>query len=1027
MSLSTPFILRPIATSLLMIAVLLTGIIAANLLPISSLPEVDYPTIQVSTYYPGADPKVMASSVTTTLERQFGQMSGLKQMSSNSSSGTSIITLQFNGDMKLDIAEQQVQAAINAASGYLPDGLPNPPVYSKVNPADTPIITLALSSKTLPLPVVADFAETRLAQKLSQILGVGLVSISGGNRPAVRVQINAKQIASYGISTDDISTAISSNNVNIAKGSFDGDEVAYVINANDQLFEAKDYAKLIVAYKNNSPIRLSDVANVIDDVENNKQAAWIDETPAIIVNIQRQPGANVIKVADQIKELLPKLSATLPSAIDVKILSDRTITIRASVKSVSHELIFAILLVILVIFVFLRTFSATIIPSVAVPLSLIGSLGIMYLMDYSLNNLTLMALTIATGFVVDDAIVMIENIQRYIEEGMKPLEAAFKGAGQIGFTIMSLTISLIAVLIPLFFMEDVIGKLFREFAVTLTITIIISAFVALTLIPMMCAKMLNNHETHSQNKFIHLAEEALNKTIKYYGETLHIILKHQNLTLASAIATLVLTGFLFYHIPKGFFPQQDTGIIQGIVEAKDSISFEHMSEKQKSFAKIILEDEAVENLSSFIGIDSVNSTLNTGRMLITLKDIKDRKISASEIIARLQPKLKQISGAHIYLQAVEDLTLNDKISFAKYQYTLAGQDPKELYSWSTKLIDKLKNNPALQTIAIDQQNYGLQTFVKMDRDVAAKFGITMDKVDSAIYNIFGQRQISTIYAENNQYQVILEGLPHMQKGIQALDNIYLTSSAGTSVPLKSFAKISQSLAPLIITRQNQFASNTISYDLAKEISLGEANSIIEQAKEELDMPNYIQASFEGAASVFKSSLSNEGWLILAAVVVVYIVLGVLYESYIHPITILSTLPSACMGALLFLWISGKGMDIIGLIGIILLIGIVKKNAIMMIDFALEQQRHYHKSAEDAIFEACMLRFRPILMTTMAALLGAVPLMMGTGMGSELRQPLGISIIGGLFVSQILTLYTTPVIYLFFDRLAKKMGIEDTEI
>lgn len=1027
MSISSPFIIRPVATSLLMVAILLTGIIAANLLPIASLPEVDYPTIQVSTFYPGADPNVMSSSVTSTLERQFGQMSGLNQMSSNSSSGASIITLQFSGNMRLDVAEQSVQAAINAASGYLPAGLPNPPVYSKVNPADTPIITLALSSDILPLPIVSDFAETKLAQKLSQILGVGLVTISGGNRPAVRVQVNPKQIASYGISMDDVSSAISAGNVNDAKGSFDGQEIAYVINANDQLFKAKDYAKLIIAYKNDAPIRLSDVANVIDDVENNKQAAWVNKTPAIIVNIQRQPGANVIEVADKIKELLPKLSATLPSSINVEVLSDRTLTIRASVESVSFELCLAIVLVIFVIFLFLRTFSATIIPSVAVPLSLIGSLGVMYLMDFSLNNLTLMSLTIATGFVVDDAIVMIENIARYIEKGMKPLEAALKGASQIGFTIMSLTISLIAVLIPLFFMQDVIGKLFREFAITLTITITISAFIALTLIPMMCARMLKSHDEEKPNSFCIKAEKALDKIIEAYGKSLRVILRHQNFTMLSAIVTCIITGILFYYIPKGFFPQQDTGLIQGIVEAKDNISFEQMAKKQQSFAQIILEDKAVRDLSSFIGIDGTNSTLNTGRMLITLKDLKDRD-RASEIITRLQPKLNKISGAHIYLQAVEDLALNDKVSFGKYQYNMATQNPEELSIWSEKLIKELKKSPELKNVSSDQQNYGLQNFIEIDRDVAAKFGITMQAVDNALYNIFGQRQISTIYTQRNQYKVVLEGLPNMQKGIDALDSVYLSSSSGVSVPLKSFAKISQKLAPLLITRQNQFASTTISYDLAKDVSLGEANTIIEKAKQSLNIPSHIITEFQGASGVFTSSLSNQGWLVLAAVVVVYIVLGVLYESYIHPITILSTLPSACMGALVFLWITGKGLDVIGLIGIILLIGIVKKNAIMMIDFALEQQRHYKQSADNAIFEACMLRFRPILMTTMAALLAAVPMMLGTGMGSELRNPLGVSIIGGLLVSQVLTLYTTPVIYLFFDRLSTRMGFgENVEV
>ncbi len=1025
MSISTPFIIRPVATSLLMVAVLLTGIIAAGLLPIASLPEVDYPTIQVSTFYPGADPNVMSSSVTSTLERQFGQMSGLNQMSSNSSSGASVITLQFNGNMRLDVAEQSVQAAINAASGYLPTGLPNPPVYSKVNPADTPIITLALSSDILPLSVVSDFAETKLAQKLSQILGVGQVTISGGNRPAVRVQVNPKQIASYGISMDDVRSAISAGNVNEAKGSFDGKEVAYVINSNDQLFKAKDYAKLIIAYKNDSPIRLSDVANVIDDVENNKQAAWVNKTPAIIVNIKRQPGANVIEVADKIKELLPKLSATLPSSINVEILSDRTLTIRASVESVSFELCLAIVLVIFVIFLFLRTFSATIIPSVAVPLSLIGSLGVMYLMDFSLNNLTLMSLTIATGFVVDDAIVMIENIVRYIEKGMKPLEAALKGASQIGFTILSLTISLIAVLIPLFFMQDVIGKLFKEFAITLTITIIISGIIALTLIPMMCARMLKSHEEEKPNSFCVMAEEALDKVIESYGKSLRVILRHQNLTIFSAIATCIITGILFYYIPKGFFPQQDTGLIQGIVEAKDNISFEEMAKKQQDFAQIVLEDKDVKELSSFIGIDGTNSTLNTGRMLITLKDMKERD-RADKIIARIKPKLNKISGAHIYLQAIEDLALNDKVSFGKYQYNMAGQDPEELSIWSRKLIKELKKSSKLKNVSTDQQNYGLQNFIEIDRDVAAKFGITMQMVDNALYNIFGQRQISTIYTQRNQYQVILEGLPNMQKGIEALDSVYLSSSSGISVPLKSFAKISQRLAPLLITRQNQFASATISYDLAKGISLGQANNVIEETKQNLNIPPHIITEFQGASGVFTNSLSNQGWLVLAAVVVVYIVLGVLYESYIHPITIISTLPSACMGALIFLWISGKGLDVIGLIGIILLIGIVKKNAIMMIDFALEQQRDYKQSADNAIFEACMLRFRPILMTTMSALFAAVPMMFGTGMGSELRNPLGISIIGGLLVSQVLTLYTTPVIYLFFDRLSTRMGFGENK-
>lgn len=1022
MSISSPFIVRPIATSLLMVAVLLTGMIAASLLPIASLPEVDYPTIQVSSFYPGADPKVMSATVTAPLERQFGQMSGLSQMTSNSSSGSSIITLQFSGDMGMDVAEQEVQASINAASGYLPSGLPNPPVYNKVNPADAPIITLGLTSETLPLSVVADFAETRLAQKLSQILGVGLVTISGGHRPAVRVQVNPRLIASFGISMDDVNTAISNANVNQAKGSFDGKEVSYVINANDQLFKAKDYQSLIIAYTNGNPVRLSDVATVIDDVENNLQTAWINKTPAIIVNIQRQPGANVIDVADKIKTLLPKLGAALPDSIDLEILSDRTMTIRASVESVAHELVLAVLLVIVVMFVFLRTFSATIIPSLAIPLSLVGSLGIMYLMGFSLNNLTLMALTIATGFVIDDAIVMIENISRYIEDGEEPFEATFKGAKQIGFTIISLTISLIAVLIPLFFMQDVIGRLFKEFAYTLTITITISAFIALTFTPMLCARMLKEPHKEKVSSFALMAEQYLKRIIDSYGISLQVILRHQTKTLIFAVATFIFTGILFYYIPKGFFPPQDTGMIIGIVDAEDNISFSAMANKQQKFAKIILEDEAVENLSSFIGIDGANSTLNTGRMLISLKDIKSRD-GVLDIIDRLQQKLSQIKNAHIYLQPVEDLSLNDTVSFGKYQYTMTGQDSDELAIWNQRLVNELRLNPKLKNVTTDQQSAGLQCFVEVDRDTAAKFGISMQMVDDALYNIFGQRQISTIYTQRNQYKVILEGLPHMQKGIESLNNIYLTSSSGTSVPLKSFAKIYTKQTPLLITRKNQFSSITTSYDLGSDVSLGEANEVIESITDKINMPEHIQNDFQGASRVFKTSLSNEGWLVLAAVVVVYIVLGVLYESYIHPITILSTLPSACMGALIFLWLTGKGMDIIGLIGIILLIGIVKKNAIMMIDFALEEERVHNKPPEESIYNACLLRFRPILMTTMAAVLGAIPLMFSTGMGAELRQPLGISIIGGLLVSQILTLYTTPVIYLFFDKLSKRLGVK----
>lgn len=1004
-----------------MAAMMFAGILSYKFLPISALPEVDYPTMQVSTFYPGADPTVMTSSVTTPLERQLGQMPGLKQMTSTSSSGSSLITLQFELSMSLDIAEQQVQAAINAASGYLPSGLPNPPIYSKVNPADTPIITLALTSKTIDLKSVEDIAETRLVQKISQVSGVGLVSISGGQRPAVRIQVNPTRIASLGMSLSDIQNAVTKANVNAAKGSFDGQGLAYIINGNDQLLSAKDYASIVVAYKNNAPIRLRDVANVIDDVENVRQAAWVGKQPAIIVNIMRQPGANVIKVADSVKELLPALSVTLPKSIEILVLSDQTNTIRASVSDVTFELIFSIVLVILVIFIFLRTFSATIIPSVAVPLSLVGSLSVMYFMGFSLNNITLMALTIATGFVLDDAIVMIENISRYIEEGMNPLDAAFKGAEQIGFTILSLTASLIAVLIPLFFMQDVVGLLFHEFAITLAVTIIISAFVSLTLTPMLCSRVLRSIKDSTQGKFEIIAARCLNALIDLYRDSLLIVLKHQYLTLCVLLGTIIITGMLFYIIPKGFFPVQDTGLIQGISIMNPTISFQEMAKKQQELAKIILEDEAVENTSSFIGIDGTNTTLNQGRVLIILKPLKERKVDVSKVIDRLQSKLIKVQGTKFYMQPIEDLSVDDKVSPAKYQYSLTTQDQDELSKWSMKFLTKLKDLQQLKNIVTDQQDNGLQVFIEVDRNAASRLGITMQMVDDTLYNMYGQRQISTIFTQRNQYHVILEGLPSMSSSIKSLDNLYLISSSGQPIPLRTFCTISVKPAPLIINRVNQFPLTTISFDLAQNISLGEGLEAINKIQQELKLPHHIQGSFQGSAEVFRNSLNNESFLLLAALIVVYIVLGVLYESYIHPITIISTLPSACMGALLALMVTGKDLNVIAVIGVVLLIGIVMKNAIMMIDFALEQQRVLHKSPTDAIFSACILRFRPIMMTTMAAMFGAIPLVFSSGIGHELRQPLGITIMGGLAVSQILTLYTTPIVYLAFDRIAARFS------
>lgn len=1018
---SAPFIQRPIATSLLMLAIFLSGVLAYHLLPVSALPEVDYPTIQVVTFYPGASPDVAASSITAPLEKQFGQMPGLNQMSSSSSSGFSIIILQFALDMTLDVAEQEVQAAINAASTYLPADLPIPPVYNKVNPADPPILTLALTSNTLPLSKIEDLADTRFAQKLSQVKGVGLVSISGGQRPAVRIQVNPTALSSYGIGLEDVRQAVANSNVNIAKGNFDGKYEGYTINANDQLLDSQAYRPLIIAYKNNAPVRLSDVANVFDGVENAELAAWKNEIPAIILNIQRQPGSNVIEVVNRIQALLPKLKSTLPQAIDITVLSDRTTPIQASIQDAKFELGLSVILVVMVIFIFLRNISATLIPSIAVPLSLVGTLGVMYLLGFSINNLTLMALTIATGFVVDDAIVMIENIARYIEKEEPAKEAALKGAKQIGFTIMSLTVSLIAVLIPLLFMKEVIGRLFREFALTLSITILISAFVSLTLTPMMCSKILRHRKETEMSAFEVRAGELIQKGIDRYAWSLRIVLKYQNLTLLVAVITLALTGFLFYLIPKGFFPVQDNGIILGISEAPQSVSFQKMAESQQELAKVILQDESVDRLSSFIGIDGTNTTLNRGRMQIILKPLEERTKNIQEVIRDLQVKLKKVSGITLYMQPVQDLTLNDRVSLTQYQYSVGSVDQKTVNHWTQLMVENLQKSPKLKDVASDILAEGFQTKIQIDRDTASRLGINPLTIDNTLYDAFGQRQISTIYTELNQYRVILEVLPYLKRGPEALTNIYLNSNATGAVgpiPLSAITKNSFELGPILINRQGQFPVSMISFNLAPNASLGDAVTLIQKTKDELQVPDHVLTCFEGTAKIFQNSLANESGLVLAAIVVVYIVLGVLYESYIHPVTILSTLPSATMGALFGLLLTGKELSVIALIGIILLIGIVMKNAIMMIDFALDLERSQKKSADEAIFEACLLRFRPIVMTTLAAMFGAVPLALAYGMGSELRQPLGIAIFTGLLVSQLLTLYTTPVVYLAFDRLSK---------
>ena len=1046
MNISRLFILRPVATTLTMLAIVLAGVLAYRLLPVSALPQVDYPTIRVMTLYPGASPQVMTSAVTAPLERQFGQMPGLTQMASTSSGGASVLTLRFSLEINMDVAEQQVQAAINAASNLLPSDLPAPPVYNKVNPADTPVLTIAISSKTMPLPKLNDLVDTRMAQKIAQISGVGMVSIAGGQRQAVRIKVNPEALAANGLNLSDVRTLIGASNVNQPKGNFDGPTRVSMLDANDQLRSPEEYANLILAYNNGGPLRLRDVAQIVDGAENERLAAWANLNQAVLLNIQRQPGANVIEVVDSIKALLPSITDTMPAGLDVTVLTDRTQTIRASVTDVQHELLIAIVLVVMVTFLFLRRFSATLIPSIAVPLSLVGTFGVMYLAGFSINNLTLMALTVATGFVVDDAIVMLENISRHIEEGETPMQAALKGARQISFTLLSLTFSLIAVLIPLLFMADVVGRLFREFAITLAVAILISLVVSLTLTPMMCARLLKREpKEEEQGRFYKASGAWIDWLIMRYGAGLRWVLRHQPLTLLVAVATLGLTVLLYLVVPKGFFPVQDTGVIQGISEAPQSISFKSMSERQQALAKIILQDPSVSSLSSYIGVDGDNATLNSGRFLINLKPHSERDLTASQVIARLQPEVDKLLGMRLFMQPVQDLTIEDRVSRTQYQFSLSSPDADLLATWSAKLVDALHQRAELTDVASDLQDKGLQVYLVIDRDAAKRVGVDVADITDALYDAFGQRQISTIYTQSSQYRVVLQAADASTIGPQALEQIYVkasvngtgttnqtadsdtTATSGTQVRLSSLAHIEQRQAQLAIAHIGQFPAVMMSFNLADGVALGKAVDVIEQVQRDIGMPLGVQTQFQGAAEAFQASLQSTLLLVLAAIVTMYIVLGVLYESYIHPITILSTLPSAAVGALLALLISGNDLGMIAIIGIILLIGIVKKNAIMMIDFALEAERNQGLDPETAIYQAALLRFRPILMTTMAALFGAVPLMLASGSGAELRQPLGLVMVGGLLVSQVLTLFTTPVIYLYFDRLGRRWGRRPTTV